>query len=76
MKAKNKFQKQVIEASHKLPKLTQVQKQWAYQDCIEHIGHRTSKGVITCCECGHSWQGTGYLVDTLTDCHCPNCSTT
>ena len=75
MKPKNKFQQQVIEASHKLPKITQVQKQWAYQNCIEHIGRRTSKGVITCCECGHSWQGAGYLVDTLTDYHCPNCST-
>ena len=75
MKPKNKFQQQVVEASRKLPKITQLQKEWAYQNCIEHIGRRTSKGVITCCECGHSWQGAGYLVATLSDCHCPNCST-
>ena len=75
MKPKNKFQQRVVEVSRKLPKITQVQKEWAFQNCIEHIGRRTSKGVITCCECGHSWQGTGHLVDTLTDCHCPNCLT-
>ena len=75
MKPKNKFQQQIVEASSKLPKITQVQKNWALQNCLEHIARRTSKGVITCCECGHSWKGTGYLVDTLTDCLCPNCST-
>lgn len=75
MKPKNKFQLQVVRASRKLPKITQAQIDWAYRNCIEHIGRRTEKGVITCTECGHVWQGAGYLVETMTDCHCPNCNT-
>ena len=75
MKPKNKFQQQVVEASNKLPKLTKKQVQWGYDNIIEHIGQRTDKGKITCTKCGHSWQGTGYLVDTLTECNCPNCKT-
>jgi len=75
MKPQNKFQAQVVEASKTLPKLTKEQVQWGYENGIDHIGHRTNKGVITCTKCGHSWQGAGYLVETLTDCHCPNCNT-
>ncbi len=75
MKAKNKFQQQIVEASKTLPAITKVQAQWGYENAIEHIGQRSEKGNITCTKCGHSWQGTGYLVDTLTDCNCPNCKT-
>jgi len=75
MKAKNKFQKQVVEASRTLPRLTKEQIEWGYENGIDHIGRRTDKGVITCTKCGHSWQGAGYLVATLTDCNCPNCNT-
>lgn len=75
MKAKNKFQQRVVEASKKLPKLTKEQIQWGYDNAIEHIGRRTDKGTITCTKCGHAWQGTGYLIDTLIDCNCPNCKT-
>ena len=75
MKPQNKFQKQVVEASRTLPKLTKEQIGWGYENGIDHIGRRTDKGVITCTKCGHSWQGAGYLVATLTDCNCPNCNT-
>lgn len=75
MKAKNKFQQQIVEASKTLPAITKAQAQWGYENAIEHIGQRSEKGNITCTKCGHSWQGTGYLVDTLTDCNCPNCKT-
>lgn len=75
MKAQNKFQKQVVEASKTLPKLTKEQIEWGYENGIDHIGRRTDKGVMTCTKCGHSWQGAGYLVATLTDCNCPNCNT-
>lgn len=75
MKPQNKFQKQVVEASKTLPKLTKEQIEWGYENGIDHIGRRTDKGVITCTKCGHSWQGAGYLVATLTDCNCPNCNT-
>ncbi|MDD2437194.1 MAG: PcfJ domain-containing protein [Massilibacteroides sp.] len=75
MKPQNKFQAQVVEASKTLPKLTKEQIQWGYANGIDHIGHRTEKGVITCTKCGHSWQGAGHLVTILTDCNCPNCNT-
>lgn len=75
MKPQNKFQEQVVKASKSLPKLTQEQIQWGYENGIDHVGHRTEKGVMTCTKCGHSWQGTGYLVSILTDCNCPDCNT-
>lgn len=75
MKPKNKFQKQVVEASRSLSPLTQKQLEWGYNNAIEYIGRRSNKGIITCTKCGHSWQGDGYLVDTLTDCNCPDCKT-
>lgn len=75
MKPQNKFQIQVAEASKTLPKLTKEQIEWGYANGIDHVGHRTEKGVMTCTKCGHSWQGAGYLVATLTDCNCPNCNT-
>lgn len=73
MKAKNKFQQQIVEASKTLPTITRQQVQWGYDNAIEHVGRRTEKGVITCTKCGHSWQGAGYLVSILTDCTCPEC---
>ena len=75
MKAKNKFQQQIVEASRTLTPITKSQINWGYDNAIEYIGKRTEKGKITCTKCGHSWQGAGYLVATLTDCHCPNCKT-
>ena len=74
MKPKNKFQKQVFELSKKLPSITKVQKEWAFKNCIEHIGKRTSKGVIICLECGHSWKGNSHLSDTVLGAVCPKCS--
>lgn len=68
MKPKSKLQKQLVEASEKLPKLTDIQIQWAYNNVIEHIGSRTKKGKITCSKCGHSWQGHGKLMNTLLGC--------
>ncbi len=75
MKPQNKFQAQVLEASKTLPKITKEQIQWGYENGIDHIGHRTEKGMITCTKCGYSWQGAGYLVSILTDCTCPECNT-
>ena len=75
MKPQNKFQTQVVEVSKTLPKLTKEQIEWGYANGIDHIGHRTEKGVMTCTKCGHSWQGAGHLVTILTDCNCPNCNT-
>ncbi len=73
MKPTNKFQRRVVEVSKKLPKLTQNQIKWAYDNVIEHIGVRNKKGKITCTKCGHAWQGHGELISSLCDHECPSC---
>ena len=73
MKPKNKLQKQVVEASKTLPKLTKMQIQWGYDHVIQYVGRRTEKGIVTCTKCGHTWQGMGELANTLLGCECPNC---
>lgn len=76
MKPKNKFQQHILELSKRLPKITEPQKRWAYKHCFDHIGKRNAKGIITCLECGHSWQGgNSPLSDTILGCKCPNCNT-
>jgi len=70
MKPKTKFQKQVFEASEKLPPLTEKQLKWAYQNCFEHIGRRLKSGLITCLDCSHSW--TDKTKEKY--CTCPHCS--
>jgi hypothetical protein len=74
MKPKNKFQKQVFELSQNLPCITHAQKKWAFQNCIEHYGKRTAKGIITCLECAQTWQGNSELGDILLGVECPQCS--
>ena len=71
MKPRTKLQKQIVEASKSLPKISETQFAWAYQNCIQHYGKKTKKGVLTCLECGHSW------TDKEADkhCICPNCNT-
>ena len=73
MKPKNKFQKQVFELSKTLAPITNVQKEWAFQNCIKHIGRKTAKGIITCMECGHAFQGSSHLADALLGTECPEC---
>lgn len=74
MKPRNKFQQQVFELSKKLSPISKVQKEWAFRHCIEHIGKRSAKGVITCTECGHTWQGGSELGDALLGTTCPHCA--
>jgi hypothetical protein len=71
MKPKNKFQKQVLEASQNLPAVSRTQIKWANLHCFKHIGRKTANGIITCLECGHEWKDT----TAETHCTCPNCKT-
>lgn len=71
MKPRNKFQKSIVAASKKLSKITDAQIRWAYKNCIEHIGQKNAKGVITCLECNHQWTDT----KEKEHCTCPNCKT-
>lgn len=75
MKPRTKMQKEVAMLSARLPEITESQKRYAYKVCFDHIGRRTKDGIIACTECGHKWKGDGSLIDTLTDCVCPNCGT-
>ncbi|CDN30801.1 hypothetical protein BN938_0696 [Mucinivorans hirudinis] len=76
MKPKNKFQQHVIDVSRKLPEITEPQKRWAYKHCFDHIAKQNANGVITCLECGHTWQSdNSHLADTILECECPNCAT-
>ena len=71
MKPKNNFQKQVFEASKKLPSITQTQVEWANRNCFKPVGRRTKKGIITCLQCGVSWKSHQSPADSV--CICPNC---
>lgn len=73
MKPRTKIQKEVMRLSKRLPKITEVQRQYAFHHSFEHVGRRSAKGIITCGECGHQWQGNGALADTLCGCTCPHC---
>jgi len=73
MKPRTKIQKEVMHLSKRLPKITEVQRQYAFHHNFEHIGRRSAKGIITCGECGHQWQGNGALADALCGYTCPHC---
>lgn len=74
MKPRNKFQQQVADFSKQLPKITDVQRSWAYKHCFEHIAHRNKKGVTTCLECGgEAWK---IKESTTEQCVCPHCGAT
>ncbi len=75
MKPKTQIQIEVARLSRRLPHITEAQKNHAFRHCFDHIGRRSAKGVISCTECGHSWQGDGALADNLCGCTCPNCGT-
>lgn len=69
MKPRNKFQKEVIECSHKLPGLSEYQIKQAIKQVAPHIAKLNAKGEYTCLDCGKSWKGseTKKVV-------CPHCS--
>lgn len=73
MKPRTKIQKEVVALSKRLPIISEAQKKYAFLHSFEHIGRRSAKGIITCTECGHQWQGNGALADTLCGCTCPHC---
>ena len=75
MKPKTQIQIEVARLSRHMPRITEAQKNHAFRHCFDHIGRRSAKGIITCTECGHSWQGDGALADSLCECTCPHCGT-
>lgn len=73
MKARTRLQKEVVRLSDGLPRPTRQQEAYAFQHCFPHYAHRTKGGRITCTECGHQWQSTHHLAESVCGCICPKC---
>ena len=69
MKARNKFEKAVLEQSIHLCPITKTQSKWAFRECIDHFAYRLPKGRTTCMDCGHSW----VMNKHRETCTCPHC---
>lgn len=73
MKPTNKIQREVVELSAKLPKLSQRQKSWAMENAVEHPALRIAKGGrIICTECGGVYPDMLGLEEGDID-FCPHC---
>lgn len=68
MVPKTKLQVRVLKLSESLPKITTDQEKWAFVNCIDHVGYRTSKK-ISCLDCGNKWTGP----QRVKSCICPKC---
>jgi DNA-directed RNA polymerase subunit RPC12/RpoP len=71
MKPKNKFQRNIVEASKSLQPLTSKQIQWGLEHSINHVGHKSAKKIVTCTKCGHQWKSDTKRKHEK----CPHCGT-
>jgi len=71
MKARTRYQKQVVKLAKVLKPATKKQVKWAYRECLEHFAFRTKSGWTTCLDCGHSFIFNGASAH----CQCPKCKT-
>ena len=71
MQPRNSFEQQIEEAGRTLRPISARQIRWAFDRCVVRYGRRTTKGVITCTECGHAWTDK----TARKHCICPACHT-
>ena len=71
MKPRNSFEQQIEKAGRMLRPITQREIKWAFDRCVVRYGRKTTKGVITCTECGHVWTDRR----AQKHCTCPACRT-
>lgn len=71
MKPRNSFEQQIEKAGRMLRPITPREIKWAFDRCVVRYGRRTTKGVITCTECGHAWTDR----TARKYCTCPACRT-
>lgn len=71
MKPRTKMQFEVVELSRYIEPIYPQQREWAYQNCLEHNAYQ-NKSYIYCMDCGHQWKGVSRRKRT---CICPNCNT-
>jgi hypothetical protein len=71
MKPQTKLQHRVVSLAEKLPTITELQRKWAYKECLEHRGHSTKNRVL-CLDCGETFSPELVSRKKAT---CPNCKT-
>lgn len=71
MKPRTKLQFRVAELSKKLPRISKEQMNWAYKECLPHLGY-ANKSSAFCLDCGKSF-GLNLIKNKRAT--CPNCST-
>jgi DNA-directed RNA polymerase subunit RPC12/RpoP len=71
MKPRTKLQHTVYNLAERLPKLSDNQKQWAFDNCIEHFAFYT-KNNAHCMDCGETFSPSLIKRKTVI---CPSCNT-
>ena len=71
MKARTKLQLRVTELSNQLPRISKSQEQWAYKECLPHLGY-ANKSSAFCLDCGET-----FSLDLIKRKRavCPHCAT-
>ena len=74
MKPRNKYQKRIVELSDRLPKISEKQMQWGYDNCFPSY-YVISRNRMYCLECNHKWlpEGPEWQNEIVGSCTCPNC---
>lgn len=54
MKARTKLQLRVAKLSNELPRITPIQEQWAFRECLPHLGF-ANKTSAFCLDCGNTF---------------------
>jgi hypothetical protein len=75
MKPRTKIHHEVVALSHKLPRVTKEQSQWAYDKLFKFWAWKT-KHKACCFECGHEWKVDTNLISKLFGVDCPKCGKT
>lgn len=73
MKARNKYERRIVELSSALNPLTEEQKNWAIEKSFFGSVARSRK-TLFCLECGSSWREENSLHTNIAGCICPNCN--
>ena len=73
MKPKTRIQSEIVTLSKRLKSISEKQKAYAYKHCFSHIARMTSKGIVNCTDCGHSWKGENIPSSDHAECTCPHC---
>jgi hypothetical protein len=72
MKPKTKIHFEILKLHNKLPKITQIQANWAYKQCFKLYVWKTKHKAV-CFECGHAWNQETDLIAKLFPIVCPKC---